>query len=197
MNRAFPKAIRSCTNCELQLQCRAPVPPEMRPSPVMVIGRNPGADEDRIGRPFVGRAGKLLDKFLEEAGSPRERTYVTNTVKCFTSDPPNRAPTPSEIAACKPWLVLEILWARPKIIVVTGREAIATFNHRASPGQWNGSIVPIVEQPFLNLSQQRSFCVFATVHPSYVLRNGKHGESEYIETAKSLRIELQRLSIGG
>src|SRR6266478_2636104 len=92
---------------------------------VMLIGEQPGNDEDLQGRPFVGPAGKLLDRALEEAGIDRRQTYVTNVVKHFKWEPRgkrriHKKPNSTEIQACRPWLEAEIALVKPQVIVCLG-----------------------------------------------------------------------------
>ena len=91
---------------------------------VMLIGQNPGADEDETGRPFVGKAGKYLTKTLAEYGIKREDVFITNIVKHVS--PENRKPYPDEVAACLPYLNVQISLIKPKIIVLLGASAKET-----------------------------------------------------------------------
>jgi uracil-DNA glycosylase len=91
---------------------------------VMIVGQNPGADEDETGRPFVGRAGKFLTKTLAEFGIKREDVFITNIVK--HTSPENRKPFPDEITACVPYLIAQIKVIKPKIIVLLGASAKET-----------------------------------------------------------------------
>ena len=88
---------------------------------VVIVGEAPGANEDKQGEPFVGRAGKLLDDMLAMIGLDRSRIYITNSVKC--RPPQNRDPLPEESAACMPWLRQQFQLIRPKIVVCLGRVA--------------------------------------------------------------------------
>jgi DNA polymerase len=87
----------------------------------MLVGQNPGAEEDKTGRPFVGRAGKFLNKVLAKNGINREELFVTNLVKHVT--PKNRKPLPDEIAACAPYLEAQVNAIKPKIVVLMGAVA--------------------------------------------------------------------------
>ena len=91
---------------------------------IMLIGQNPGADEDETGRPFIGRAGKFLTKILAENGIKREDVFITNIVKHVS--PKNRKPYPDEVAACLPYLKTQISFIKPKIIVLLGASAKET-----------------------------------------------------------------------
>ncbi len=92
---------------------------------VMLIGQNPGADEDKTGRPFVGRSGKFLTKTLAEFGIKREDLFITNIVKHVS--PKNRKPFDDEVAACLPYLTEQISIIKPKIIVLLGKSATGTL----------------------------------------------------------------------
>src|SRR5205814_2219429 len=104
----------NCRNCGLSERRTTVVFGEGDPtSPLMLVGEGPGDTEDKTGRPFVSKAGKLLDKALIDAGLPREQVYITNTVKCRAADwstgrPMNRPPADDEAAACRPWLLRQI-----------------------------------------------------------------------------------------
>jgi DNA polymerase len=120
---AVAAAVCSCTACGLASTRTLPVPGEGAMNPlVMVIGEGPGGDEDRAGRPFVGRAGQLLDKMLASIGLSRNKNcFIANMVKC--RPPGNRDPAPEEIAACFPFLERQITLLRPKAILCAGRVA--------------------------------------------------------------------------
>jgi DNA polymerase len=115
--------IRACKACGLAPTRTLAVPGEGVERPlVMVIGEGPGADEDRAGRPFVGRAGQLLDKMLQSIGLSRNKNcFIANTVKC--RPPGNRYPAPEEVAACFPYLRRQIALLRPRVILCAGRAA--------------------------------------------------------------------------
>jgi DNA polymerase len=95
---------------------------------LMLVGEAPGYEENKAGEPFIGSAGRLLTKHLNEVGISREDTYITNVVKC--QPPGNRNPTHSEMMACKEHLLREIVSVRPKIIVLMGRIAIKALSGR-------------------------------------------------------------------
>jgi DNA polymerase len=117
--------IRNCRKCRLW-QCARNAVPGIGPATakVMLIGQNPGAEEDKTGKPFVGRAGKFLNKVLTENGINREEVFVTNVVKHVT--PNNRKPFPDEVAACLPYLITQIKEIKPKIVVLMGAVAWQT-----------------------------------------------------------------------
>jgi uracil-DNA glycosylase family 4 len=128
---------------------------------VMFIGEAPGADEDRQGSPFVGRAGKLLDQIIDAIGFQRDEIYVANILKC--RPPRNRDPQPDEIVACTPYLERQIELVEPKIICALGRFAaqFLTGQPKASMGQLRGKI---------HYYQDR-IMVLPTYHPAALLRN--------------------------
>ena len=117
--------IYSCRKCRLWQGAKHGVPGEgPLNAKVMIVGQNPGADEDETGRPFVGRAGKYLTKVLAENGIKREDVFITNIVKHVS--PKNRKPYPDEVAACLPYLTTQINIIKPKIIVLLGASAKET-----------------------------------------------------------------------
>ena len=133
---------------------------------VMLVGEQPGNDEDLAGRPFVGPAGKLLDEALAQAGIDRTKTYVTNVVKHFKWEPRGKRrihskPNAAEIKACFPWLVAEIGDVKPNVLVclgATAAQALLGKTFRVSVDR--GRFVP---SPLARY-------VLATVHPSSILR---------------------------
>ncbi len=127
----------------------------------MFIGEAPGADEDRLGEPFVGRAGKLLDQILDAAGFRRDEVYIANILKC--RPPNNRDPHPDEIAACTPYLAEQIELVNPKIICALGRFAAGFLTGQlgASMGSLRGKV----------LAYQDRIPVLSTYHPAALLRN--------------------------
>lgn len=133
---------------------------------VMFIGEQPGDQEDRAGRPFVGPAGQLLDRALVEAGIARDRTYVTNVVKHFKWVPKGKrrihqTPDAGEIAACRPWLDTEIALIKPRVIVCLGATAAqALLGKEFRVTRHRGEFVESSLAPF----------VITTVHPSSILR---------------------------
>jgi len=133
---------------------------------VVLIGEQPGNDEDLQGHPFVGPAGKLLDRALEEAGIDRTKVYVTNVVKHFKWEPRgkrriHKKPSSREIAACRPWLDAELAIIKPRIVVCLGATAAqALLGAQFRVTQHRGKFVESSLAPF----------VTATVHPSSILR---------------------------
>jgi len=114
--------IKNCRKCRLWQGAKNAVPGEgPLHAKMMLVGQNPGAEEDKTGKPFVGRAGKFLNKVLAQNGINREELFVTNIVKHVT--PRNRKPLPDEIAACAPYLEAQIKAVKPKIVVLMGTVA--------------------------------------------------------------------------
>lgn len=117
--------IYGCRKCRLWQGAKHGVPGEgPLNAKVMLIGQNPGADEDELGRPFVGRAGKFLTTTLAEYGIKREDVFITNIVKHVSAE--NRKPFADEVAACLPYLTTQISTIKPKIIVLLGASAKET-----------------------------------------------------------------------
>ncbi len=116
-------AIRTCTRCRLHAG-RAHAVPGDGPfdSDIVIVGEAPGKEEDASGRPFVGAAGKILDKALDAARVPRDSVFITNVVKC--RPPGNRPPRVDEIAACRPYLLTQVAAIRPKVVVTLGSTAL-------------------------------------------------------------------------
>jgi DNA polymerase len=152
----------------------------------MLIGEQPGDYEDIAGRPFVGPAGKLLDRALEDAGIDRKQVYVTNSVKHFKWEPRGKRrihqkPNSREIAACRPWLEAELRLVEPHLIVCLGATAAQTiFGPAFRVTRERGKVLP---SPFASK-------VVATVHPSSLLRqpDEESREREYRLFVSDLRI---------
>ena len=127
--------VRACTRCRLHETRTLAVPGEGSPdTEVVFVGEGPGFNEDRQGRPFVGRAGDLLTKFLATLRWKRDEVFITNIVKCRPPD--NRDPEPDEIAACAPYLKRQLEILDPALIVTLGRHSLGRFmpGARISPG---------------------------------------------------------------
>ena len=133
-------------------------------APIMIIGEGPGADEDRIGRPFVGRAGQLLDRMLAAIGLDRQGVHITNVV--YWRPPGNRTPTTAEIAACLPFVLRHIALVRPKLLVLAGGTAASALLPGGQGitrlrGRWFDLEVPDLADPVPTLPM---------FHPSFLLR---------------------------
>ncbi len=135
-------------------------------SVIMLVGEQPGDAEDLAGHPFVGPAGRLLDRALEEAGIDRRRVYVTNVVKHFKWEPRGKRrihakPNAGEIGACRPWLETEIALVKPRVLVCLGATAAqALLGKTFKVSKQRGTIVASSLAPI----------VTATIHPSSILR---------------------------
>jgi DNA polymerase len=137
----------------------------------MVIGEGPGADEDVSGRPFVGKAGQLLDKMLASIGLSRdENCYIANVVKC--RPPGNRDPGPDEVAACFPFLERQIALLRPSIILCAGRVAAQNVL-KTSKGinSLRGNFAEFVPTQAEFYIEEKAIPVLCTFHPSAILRD--------------------------
>jgi uracil-DNA glycosylase family protein len=159
----------TCKACDLWKTATQTVFGEGSPkNTIMLVGEQPGDQEDRVGKPFVGPAGKLLDEALAEAGIDRTQVYVTNVVKHFKWTPSERGkrrihkkPRDSEIQACRPWLAAELSVVRPRILVCLGATAAQSLlGKEFSVTRQHGELVESELAPF----------TIATVHPSSILR---------------------------
>jgi len=164
--------IQNCKKCDLYKERIQAVLGEGNINArLMFIGEAPGGDEDKQGRPFVGRAGKLLTKLIEEAGHKREEFYITNICKC--RPPGNRTPTPWEMEACFPYLEEQIQIIDPKVLCLLGSTAARAFLGRnVSITKERGSVI-----------NWKGRLVYLTYHPAFVLRNPTH-EKTLLEDIK-------------
>jgi uracil-DNA glycosylase len=160
-------AAAGCQACDLWKRGTQTVFGEgSRRAVVLFVGEQPGNEEDMSGRPFVGPAGRLLDKALDEAGIERSRAYVTNVVKHFKWEPSGKRrihakPNPLEITACRPWLEAELEVVKPKVVVCLGATAAqALLGKRFRVTRERGKL----------FASPLAARVMATVHPSSILR---------------------------
>jgi len=122
------KKIRNCKRCLLWKIRKNAVPGEGPVNAkIIFIGMAPGVEEDKVGRPFVGRAGKFLNQLLKIAGIKREEVFITSPLKCLPQPPPNRKPTKKEIAACLPYLKKQIEIINPQKFILLGEVAFLVF----------------------------------------------------------------------
>ncbi len=168
--KAFYDTCKNCKKCKLSEQRTQVVFGDGNPdSRVLFVGEAPGADEDIEGRPFVGKAGKLLTSLLESIGLLRERDYyITNVAKC--RPPNNRTPEEEEMIACSYILKQEIKLINPKLIVALGKTAAVGLsgNKQISPTKQRGTFVNVnLKSPVLEPGKK----IFVTYHPSFLLRN--------------------------
>ena len=188
------KAAEECRACHLYKRGTQTVFGEgPSKAEVMMVGEQPGDAEDLAGHPFVGPAGKLLDRALQEAGIDRRRVYVTNVVKHFKWEPRGKRrihskPNSAEIAACRPWLETEIALVTPHILVCLGATAAqALLGKQFKVSQQRGTFVPSALAPR----------VTATVHPSSILRapdeESRHTEMQrFVADLSRVARELSR-----
>jgi uracil-DNA glycosylase family protein len=164
---ALRAAAADCKACDLWKRGTQTVFGEgARRSIAMFVGEQPGNEEDLTGKPFVGPAGGLFNKALEEAGIDRRQTYVTNVVKHFKWEPRgkrriHKKPNAQEISACRPWLEAEVAVVKPKVIVALGATAAQTLlGPKFRVTKQRGEFFESALAPY----------VMATVHPSSILR---------------------------
>lgn len=164
---ALREAAGSCTGCDLYRRATQTVFGEGAPHATIVfVGEQPGDQEDKAGRPFVGPAGRLLDKALAEAGIPRDDIYITNAVKHFKWEPQgkrrrHKKPSAAEVAACRPWLEAELEMIRPRALVCLGATAAQSVF---------GKVVRLHELRGRAVASPLASEVFVTIHPSAVYR---------------------------
>jgi uracil-DNA glycosylase family 4 len=158
--------VRQCRKCPLGSLRTNVVPGEGNPrARIFFVGEGPGADEDAQGRPFVGRAGQLLDRIIKACGLKRSDVFIGNILKC--RPPENRDPRPDEIISCLPYLQRQIELINPEIIVALGAHAARTLlNTNKSIGQLRGQFYEYY--PGLG---KKPIKLMATYHTAYLLRN--------------------------
>jgi uracil-DNA glycosylase family 4 len=159
--------VRVCTRCKLAAGRTNAVPGEGSPdTEVVLIGEAPGFNEDRLGRPFIGRAGDLLVKLLGSVEWRRDDVFITNVVKCRPPD--NRDPEPDEVAACAPYLKRQLEVLDPALIMTLGRHSMGRFMPGARISQAHGTTAPVDPA-----SGARDATVFAMYHPAAALRGAE------------------------
>jgi uracil-DNA glycosylase len=189
---ALREAATSCKGCDLYKNATQTVfgagPPH---ADVVFVGEQPGDQEDRQGLPFVGPAGRMLDKALSEAGIPRSQVYVTNAVKHFKwiwrgKRRLHQKPSIREVLACKPWLEAEIEALRPSIVVCMGATAAQSFVGRP---------VAITKERGRFIASETGPLVFVTIHPSAIYRHREkqEQEEEYRRFAAEIRLLKKKL----
>jgi uracil-DNA glycosylase family protein len=164
---ALREAVQRCRGCPLYANATQAVFGEGKlMAEVMLVGEQPGDQEDLAGRPFVGPAGKLLDRALEEAGIDREATYLTNAVKHFKwkargTRRIHDKPSWTETLACRPWLEAELTLVKPRALVLMGATAAQALL---------GKSFKVTQERGKPLDSELADLVLATIHPSAVLR---------------------------
>ena len=187
---AVREAARDCTACHLYKRATQTVfGVGPKDAPILLVGEQPGDSEDVAGKPFVGPAGKILDRALAEAGINRDQVYVTNAVKHFKWEPRGKRrihqkPNSREIAACRPWLEAELSLVKPKLLVCLGSTAGQTIF---------GSSFRVTRERGKVLSSKLAPKVVATVHPSSLLRQPDEmsRDREYARFVVDLRVALK------
>ncbi len=159
--------IRQCTKCPLHESKKNYVPGEGCPNPdIVFIGEGPGETEDNFGRPFIGKAGQLLDKLIARMGHSRKTVFIGNIVKC--RPPNNRDPLKKEVNACMPYLVRQLAILRPKVIVCLGKVAMNNLL----------DVDYSIMRERGKLFEFQGIPVIPTFHPSYILhQKGKEAVS--------------------
>ena len=174
---AIAAEVRACTRCRLHEGRTMAVPGEGHPSTeVVFVGEGPGMNEDRQGRPFVGRAGDLLVQLLGSIGWRRDDVYITNIVKC--RPPENRDPEPDEVAACAPYLQRQLEVLDPALVVTLGRHSMARFMPGTTISRAHGTVRPV--DP---VTGARDAMVFAMYHPAAALRTTAIEQASYADVA--------------
>jgi len=173
----------SQNNCELKKTVTGPVFGDgNEKAEIVFIGEAPGKDEDLQGKPFVGRSGKFLSEMLETIKLKREDVYITNVVKY--RPPGNRDPLPEEIKECLPWLIEELNFIKPKIIVTLGRHALNRFFPTEKISKVHGKLLK------KKMGQLETQDFFALYHPAAALYNGSMREV-LIEDFKKIPLMLK------
>lgn len=174
---AIADEVRVCTRCRLHETRTKAVPGEGDPSTeVVFVGEGPGQNEDREGRPFVGRAGGLLVNLLAHIGWGRDDVFITNIVKC--RPPGNRDPEPDEIAACAPYLERQLAALDPSVVVTLGRHSMGRFMPGVRISQAHGTTS--IADP---ATGARDATVFAMYHPAAALRTPAIERESYEDAA--------------
>lgn len=169
---ALQEKIKEWKGCALHKTATQAVLGEGNPeAEVMFIGEAPGEQEDKLGRPFVGPAGKFLDELLGTIGFKRQDVYISNVVKF--RPPSNRDPTPEEKEQCMPWLKMEIALIKPKVIVPLGRHALGHFFTKLSITEAHGKAQKLSD----------TLTVFPIYHPAAALHNGGLRQALYDDFA--------------
>lgn len=161
------KKIRNCKKCSLW-KVRKNVVPGEGPvnAEIMIVGQAPGVEENKVGKPFVGRAGKFLNELLKIAGVKREKVFINSPLKCLPQPPPNRKPTKKEIEACLPYLRKQIEIINPQKFILLGEVAFKVFFPKKKLGAFRGRWTPPTPHPFFKGNKK----FFITYHPAAGLR---------------------------
>ena len=181
---AISAEVRTCTRCRLASGRTNAVPGEGSPdTEVVLIGEAPGFNEDRLGRPFIGRAGDLLVKLLGSIEWRRDDVFITNVVKCRPPD--NRDPEPDEVAACAPYLKRQLEILDPALIVTLGRHSMGRFMPGARISQAHGTTASVDPA-----SGAGDATVFAMYHPAAALRGAEVERQSFEDVAHAPQVLL-------
>jgi uracil-DNA glycosylase len=184
--------VRACTRCRLHETRTRAVPGEGDPdTEVVFVGEGPGMNEDREGRPFVGRAGGLLVRLLASIGWQRDDVFITNVVKCRPPD--NRDPEPDEIAACAPYLRRQLEVLDPAVVVTLGRFSMQAFIPGARIGQVHGTTHPV--DPGTGAPAALAFAMY---HPAAALRSSGVEQTSFEDVSRvpSVLLRARELRAG-
>jgi uracil-DNA glycosylase family protein len=187
--KALREAVQGCRGCPLYANATQAVFGEGKlKADVMLVGEQPGDQEDKAGAPFVGPAGRLLDQALDEAGIDRGTTYVTNAVKHFKwkARGPRRIhdkPSWTETMACRPWLDAELALVKPRALVLMGATAAQALL---------GKSFKVTQERGRPLDSELADLVVATIHPSAVLR-AENRDEMFAGLVNDLRVVANRL----
>ncbi|MHC4942937.1 MAG: uracil-DNA glycosylase [Planctomycetota bacterium] len=146
---------------------------------LMFVGEAPGVDEDRVGEPFVGRAGQLLTRMIQAMGQSRETVYIANVVKCHPRG--NRTPGPREIEACRPFLEAQIRTISPRVIVALGAPASQTLLNR-------GEGISTLRGHAYPYDKVKGVTLVPTFHPAYLLRNESEKNKAWEDLQRAMAI---------
>lgn len=167
--------VKNCKKCVLCKTALNAVPGEGNSdSEIVFIGEAPGETEDKTGRPFVGRAGKLLEVLLKEIRLTREDVWIGNIIK--HRPPLNRDPLPDEIKACQPYLTMQLEIIKPKLIVTLGRFSMSYFYADGKISRDHGTLIRI--------SSQNKYNVYPVYHPAAALRNPEMAKALHADFLK-------------
>ena len=177
---ALQQCVADCTRCELAASRTQTVfGVGNHDADWLIIGEAPGADEDRRGEPFVGRAGQLLDQMLQAIGQSRDRVFIANILKCRPPD--NRDPKPAEAAACRGYLERQIALVQPKIILAVGKIAAQNLLACNDPvGRMRGKAHALGEIPLV-----------VTYHPAYLLRSPSQKKKVWSDLCLAARLAAE------
>ena len=181
--RAFEEKCRQCKACALRENATNTVIYRgSRTAPLMIIGEAPGAEEDAVGQPFVGKSGQLLQNLLVAFDIDEKMYHICNIVKC--RPPENRRPEREEAAACKKLLAEQFYLVRPKIIVLSGSTAYEAFYDKK----------PVMRDVRGKWDERNGYYIMTTYHPAYALRNEGMKIPLYEDIAK-VRAKMEEIGV--